>query len=151
MYTTADGVALRKSAGEAFIAMAKSNDAIRKENDALRKQREQDALEKRAQDELAHLPGDLKTRAAMLKAIDGIEDEAQREAAQNALRAQNEAMSKAFETHGHGGQPEPGSPEEELDRLAKAQAEKDGTPFAAAYAKVLVSNVGQELYAKTVN
>ena len=151
VYTTADGVELRKSAGEAFIALAKSNDALRKEAVDLRAQREQTTLEKRAEAELSYLPGDVKVRAAMLKAIDGIEDEAQREAALGALKAQNEAMSKAFQTYGIGGQPEPGSPDDQLDKLAKVYAEKQGVTHEAAYAEVLKSAEGKALYAQAIN
>ena len=150
VYTTDAGVELRKSAGEALLAMAKANDAIAKENAGLRAERQQEALEKRAEAELPHLPGDVKTRAAMLKAIDGIEDAAQREAALGALKAQNEAMARAFETLGHGGQPEPGSPGDSLAKLAKAYAEKQGVTPEAAYAEVLKSAEGKTLYAQTV-
>ena len=94
VYTTMDNIELRKSAGEALIAMAKANDAMRKENTDLRTVRDQERLEKRAEADLPNLPGDVATRAAMLKAIDGIADEAQREAAHNALKAQNEAMAR---------------------------------------------------------
>ena len=88
----------------------------------------------------------------MLKAVDGIEDEAQRKAAHNALKAQNEAMAEAFKTRGHGGgQSEPGSPDEELDNLAKAHAEKKNVSKAVAYDAVLKTEQGQELYAKSVN
>ncbi len=150
VYTTADGVEIHKSAGNAFIALAKSNDDLREEAGALRAEREQEELEKRADRELAHLPGDLTTRATMLKAMDGIEDASLREAAHNTLKAQNEAMAKAFETHGHGGQPEPGSADDELGKLAKAYAEKNGVTVQAAYAKVLTSAEGKALYDKTV-
>ena len=151
-YTTSDGVEIRKSAGVAVITALKSNDELRKENADLRKDREQEALEKRAASELKYLPGDVKTRAAMLKAIDGIEDESQRTAAHNALKAQNAAMAEAFKTRGHsGGQSEPGSPEEELDKLAKAHAEKKNVSEAVAYTEVLKTEQGRELYAKSVN
>ncbi len=151
LYTTADGVELRKSVGAALIAMAKSNDAIRKENEALRQQRDRDALEKRAEEEFSHLPGDVKTRASMLKAVEGIPDEAQREAALNALKAQNDALAKAFETHGVGGQPAQGSADSELNQLAKDLAEKENTSFEKAYAQVLGTEQGKKLYAETVN
>ena len=151
VYTTADGVELRKSAGAALIAMAKSNDAIRKENEALRQQRDRDALEKRAEEEFSHLSGDVKTRASMLKAVEGIPDEAQREAALNALKAQNDALAKAFETHGVGGQPAQGSADSELNQLAKDLAEKENTSFEKAYAQVLGTEQGKKLYAETVN
>ena len=151
-YTTTDGVEIRKSAGVALITALKSNDDMRKENAELRKQRKQETLEKRAETDLKYLPGDIKTRAAMLKAIDGIEDEDQRKAAHNTLKAQNEAMAEAFKTRGHvGGQSEPGSPDEELQGLAKAYAEKNNVSEAVAEAEVLKTAQGQELYAKSVN
>ena len=151
VYTTADGTEFRKSDDPRNIAMAKRLDATEKENATLKAKDEQAALEKRAETELPHLPGEVKTRAAMLKAIDGIEDTAQREAAHNVLRAQNETLAKAFETHGHGGQSEPGSPDDQLDKLAKAHAEKESMSYQAAYADVLTSPEGRALYAKTVN
>ena len=151
VYTTGDGIELRKSAGDALIAMAKKNDTIAKENATLRAEREQAALEKRADAELSHLPGDVKTRAAMLRAIDAIDGDAQREAAHSALKANNAAMSKAFETIGHNGQPESGSPEDTLDKLAKAHAEKHSVSHAAAYAEVLKTDEGNALYAKTLS
>ena len=151
VFTAADGTEFRKSDDPRAIAMAKRLDATEKENAALKARDEQTTLENRAEDELPHLPGDLKTRAAMLKAIDGIEDEAQREAALGALKAQNEAMSKAFQTYGHGGQPEPGSPDDQMDKLAKVYAEKQGVTHEAAYAEVLKSAEGKALYAKAIN
>ena len=151
VYTTMDGVELRKSAGAALLAMAKSNDAIRKENKELRDQSAQDALEKRAEVELEFMPGDLPTRAAMLKAIDGIEDKSQREAAHNSLKAQNQSMSEAFTTHGHGGQPEDGSADDDLDKLSKAYSKEHNVTEAVAYSKVLETPKGKELYSKTVN
>ena len=146
VFTTADGTEFRKSDDPRAIAMAKRLDATEQENAALKARDEQTVLEKRAEAELPHLPGDVKTRAAMLKAIDGIEDEAQREAALGALKAQNEAMSKAFQTYGHGAQPEPGSPADQLDKLAKGYAEKNGGTFEAAYMKVADTPEGQALY-----
>ena len=151
-YTTSDGVEIRKSAGAALITALKSNDDIRKENLELRKQREQETLEKRAETDLKYMPGDVKVRAAMLKAVDGIEDEAQRTAAHNALKAQNTAMAEAFKTQGHvGGQSEPGSPDEELDKLAKAHAKDKNVSEAVAYSEVLKTAQGQDLYNKSVN
>ena len=151
-YTTADGVKIRKSAGVALITALRSNDDMRKENKELRKQREQESLEKRAEVELKYLPGEVKVRAALLKAVDSIEDETQRKAAHNALKAQNEAMAEAFKTRGHSsGQSEPGSPVDELDKLAKAHAKENKVTEAVAYDEVLKTEQGQELYTKSVN
>ena len=151
VYTTVDGVELRKSVGEVVLALAKSNDTIRKENKELRDKNDQDALEKRAKEELEFLPGDLATRAAMLKAIDGISDEPQRKAAHNALKAQNKAMSDAFKVRGHAGEPADGTADGELDSLSKAYAKEHNVTEAVAYAKVLETDKGKSLYGDTVN
>ncbi len=152
-YTTLDGIELRKSAGAAFISMAKSNDDLRKRLDKSEGARVQDGLEKRAEEELAHLPGSTAERAALLKAVDGIEDEGQRTAALAALKAQNAAMGQTFETVGHiAATPVSGSPDAELEILAKAHQEANpGTTIEAAHSAVLQTTKGAELYAKSVN
>ena len=152
VYKTIDGIDLHKSAGEAFIAIAKSNDALRKDNDELREQREQDILVKRAETEFSHIPGDIGVRTTMLKALDGIKDDAQREAAMGALKAQNEAMSKAFDVIGHGGSPVPGSSDDQLEQLAKKyNGENPNLTPEQAFDAVLKTAAGSELYAKSVN
>ena len=78
VYTTMDGVELRKSAGELAITQAKALDTVRKENVTLRGEREQERLEKRADEVLKHLPGTTEERAALLKAAECIEDDTQR-------------------------------------------------------------------------
>jgi hypothetical protein len=152
VHTTVDGIDLRKSAGEALIAMAKSNDNLRKDNESLRKSQEDAVFTKRADEELKHLPGTVDERAAMLKAVEAITDESQRKAALNALHAGSAAIAKSFETIGHGGSPEPGSPTDDLDKLAKAhmQANPDLTS-EQAYEAVLKTEEGGQLYAKSLN
>ncbi len=158
-YKTADGIEIRKSAGEVVIAMARKADENAKESADLRKRlddsesaRANDAFEKRAADELGHLPGDLKARASLLKAAENIEDEDERKAALAALVAGDRAMSKAFDTVGHGGTPEPGSPNDELDQLAKKhQADNPDLTFEQAYDVVLKTADGRALYAKSMN
>lgn len=152
VFTTKDGVELRKSHGAGFIAMAKSNDALREQVEKLTDAKSDAIYEKRAEDELAHIPGDIATRAAMLKAVDGIEDEAMRETALNALKAQSEALSKAFIVAGNGGTPPAGSPEDKLQDLAKVHKEANpGVTIEQAYTAVLKTPEGGELYAKSVN
>ncbi len=152
-YITMDGIELKKSAGAAFIAMAKSNDTLRKRVDKSEAELENASLEKRATKELAHIPGDLKVRVSMLKAIEGIEDDSQREAAMNILKAQNENMGKAFTTMGHGGgNLTPNSVDDEMDNLAKAyNKENPELSEEQAYSKALKTPKGQELYAKSLN
>ncbi|MEE8609006.1 MAG: hypothetical protein V3S55_15485 [Nitrospiraceae bacterium] len=152
VYTTKGGIELRKSAGEVLIALAKSNDELVAANKVLVASSESASYEKRVAEDFAHIPGDTATRVAMLKAIDGIEDKDQREAALNALKAQNEAMSKAFDTLGNTGSPVPGSASDELDKLAKAhQVANPGMSYEIAYDTISQTTKGAELYAKTVN
>ena len=56
IYTTAAGIEIRKSDGEVMAAIAKDADATKKRNGELETEREQERLEKRAEDELPHLP-----------------------------------------------------------------------------------------------
>ncbi len=152
VYTTKDGVELRKSVGPGFIAMAKSNDALRDHVDQLQEDKVTATYEKRAEAELGHLPGDVAVRGAMLKAIDGIEDESQREAALNALKAQDEALAVAFKAAGHDASPAPGSPEDKLDDLAKTYNESNpDLSIEQSMTAVLKTTEGHELYAKSVN
>jgi len=151
VYKTADGIEIRKSAGDAVIAMAKSMDATNKENAELRKANADAALRKSAETEFANLPGDVETRMALIKSVNSIEDETQRELAKSALKAQNAAMAGAFVTKGHGGAPVAGSSEDELEKLAKAHAEANpGMSEAQAYDAVLKTAKGQELYNKAL-
>lgn len=153
VYKTLDGLELRKSVGVAFISMAQSNDDLRKRLDKSEGSRAQDKLEKRADELLAHLPGTTEERAALLGAAEGIKDESMRKAAINSLKAQDKTLSKAFITLGHdGAKPAAGSPDEELDQLAKAyQKEHSDLTFEAAYVKVTETEQGKALYAKSVN
>ncbi len=153
-YTTMDGIELRKSAGPALITMAKSNDALRKRLDASEGARVQDTLEKRAVDELPNMPGSVAERAALLKAVDAIEDEGSRKASMAALKASNDAMGAAFVQSGHTGQPAVihGSPAAELEELSKAhQVANPELTIQQASNEVLKTAKGQELYAKSIN
>lgn len=152
VHTTSEGLEIRKSDGDVVLALAKSNDKLTAVNTKLSGAAENASYEKRAETELKHMPGDVATRAAMLRAVDGIGDEAQRKSAHDSLKAQNEDMGKAFDTVGHGGTPAPGSPDDELDSLAKAyQKDHSDLTYEQAYVAVTKTEAGGELYAKTIN
>lgn len=153
VYKTLDGIELRKSSDPALVAMAKSNDALRKRNDELIEKSANEAFEKRADAELAHLPGTTQERAALLKSVEAIEDEPTRTAALNALKAGSDAMANSFTAAGvANGQVAAGSPDAELDELAKAhQAANPGMTMEQAHAAVLDTPKGAELYAKSLN
>ncbi len=88
----------------------------------------------------------------MLKALDDIEDKDQREAALNALKAQDEALSKAFDTAGHGGGSVVGSADAEIEALAKKyQDDHPDVTIEQATVEVCKTPEGGQLYAKTLN
>ena len=151
VYTNSDGLEVRKSHGPVSLALAKSHDSMRKENAELKRQREDSDLAKRAETELAHLPGDVGVRAALLKAVGSIEDKDQREAALAALKAQNENLSKSFVELGHRRAPAAGSPDDGLDKLAREYATAHKVSYEKAYSAVLNTPEGGELYQKTLN
>ena len=148
VYTTMDGVELRKSAGELAITQAKALDTVRKENITLKAEREQERLEKRADAMLKHLPGTTQDRAALLKAAESIEDDDQRTVAVNALKASDEAMAGAWQTRGVPGERDESSPEGGLVKMAKQYAEEHDITYEQAYVKVMRTPKGRELLKK---
>lgn len=147
VFKSADGTEFRKSDPPAMIAMAKKLDeqaAQLAKSEALAKQA---LYEKRATDEIPHLPGDLAVRAEMLKAIDSIPDAETRKKALETLKAQNSEMAKAFETRGTSRGNSTDSPDSKLEALAKKIATEKSVPYAKAYDLALSSPEGAALYA----
>lgn len=140
----ATGEEFRKSDDPRMVSMAKRMDEDRKENIRLQKAAADEALTKRAE-ELKFVPGDITVRKAMLKAIDGIEDEEVRKKAHESIKGMNRDNSPMFKTVGAGGTPvvkadTVAEAEAELDRLAKERASKEGEDFYTAYDKVSEAN-----------
>lgn len=152
VYTTLDGVAMRKSVGEAMLSMYKSNDDLRKRLDASDAIILQKNLEERVVVELPHMTGTVSDRAALLRAVDSM-PEVNRVGALSALKAQNTAMAKAFEIQGvvadqraldH-------SPSAKLESMAKAMADKNqDLSNEAAFSQILNTAEGQKLYADSM-
>lgn len=153
VYTTDAGLELRKSVGVALIEMWKSHDLQAKENAELKKKLEDQDLRKRAEADLEFMPGTVETRMALLKSADEIKDETERKSAHECLKSQNTAMAEAFKTHGAGNVPAAeGSAQNELDKMASDYHEKNPTITAEqAYTKILDTEAGKKLYAKSVN
>lgn len=152
VYTTLDGIEIRKSAGEPVITALKNADEARRETAIEKAARQNLELEKRVNDELGNVGGELVGKKALLKAVDGIADETQRAAALSVLKSANKVAetSGIFEKRGTGATPsiEKGSPEGQLEELAKARASKDGISFEKAYDAVLTTPEGAQLYAQ---
>lgn len=139
VYKAEDGTEFRKSDDTRLVQMAKDRDADRAELWKQRTAAEQARFEKRATDELGHLKGDVPEKAALLKAIEGIQDEETRGKALEILKAKDAGMAKAMERVGNrGGQNEGTDFEADVETAAKRirEASPDMTP-EQAYSKAL--------------
>ncbi len=164
VYTTKDGIEIRKSDGPGTLALAKAHDAkadeLKEAKGTIAKmeaERTDSTFEKRAAEELPHLPGSLKARAALLKSAESIEDEAERTEAVAALKAQNDRLGPIFKARGVSGTGEviditgggADDPQTKLDELAKKHQEAHpGMTIEAANAAVLETPEGSALYSQ---
>lgn len=151
VYTTDEGIELRKSAGETAIAMAKRLDVMANQLKKSEEEAERITFCKRADEELSNLPGTTEVRAAMLKSVEGIADEAERTAALETLTAANTAMGKLFGKRSSSVAPEVegGDPEAKLNKMAEDHAAKQGISFHKAYAEVIKTEQGKQLFVET--
>lgn len=147
VFTDMDGVEYHKSDDVRMVAMAKRVDLERTARKDLEK-RAEDADLAKAAESLSHLPGESADRIALMKglALLGDEDKA---SALKCLKASEEAMAKGFDTLGTSSAPESGSPEAELDILAKTLRDKNPEMTEAeAMVKALETPEGLALYGK---
>lgn len=165
VYTTKDGVDIRKSDGANTLATAKALDGLKTDletmkadNAKLTEERDKATFEKRAETELAHLPGSVEIRAALLKAAESFEDEDQRKDALAALKAQNSAHSELFVNRGisTGGDIEKtiatgANPQAELDKMAEAyQKDHPDITIEQAHVEVMKTEAGSKLYSEVI-
>jgi uncharacterized protein YoaH (UPF0181 family) len=143
-YITIDGERIEKSTVPA--PMFKMFEKQQKEIERLSKRDELEQLAKRADDELPNLSGTAEQRGLLLKAVDGIEDEAAKEAVVKALKAADGAVKMVFETVGKdSGEADENSDEAKLEKMAKDYAEEHGVSYAVAFSQVTKSGEGLEL------
>lgn len=161
VYTTLDGIDIRKSAGDTTLALAKRLDTQSKELAKANANAEDVSLTKRAGDVLGNVGGELLGKKALLKAVDAITDTATRDAALAVLSSANTigkaAFRKAGSTEGDLSQAAPGEDgyvaseaEAQLDELAKAHAKTHGVTFEKAYTEVIQTTEGAQLYKRFV-
>ena len=154
VYKTRKGTEIRKSAGEALLAIAKDADEQAKLNEELAKKNAENELRKRAGELLPNLPGTVETRMDILRSVDSISDVEKRKAAMESLSAQNAAMAGVTKTVGAAGAAASGdaddAPTAKLDKLAKKHSEDNKVPYAKAYDAVLKTKEGADLYAASV-
>ena len=151
VYTTLAGEEIRKSAGSLLLNLAKRADES-EQNLAIEKAaREREVFAKRAKDELSNLPGEESAQVALLKAIAGIPDEADRKAVGEIITAANSGVSKAFETAGTvtGSEGGASDAESKLEKMAQSHFESNGGSFHKSYRAVLETPEGRELFKQT--
>lgn len=157
VYKSVDGTEYRQSDDNRLVALAKRADESLRALEKAQETAETAALRKRAETELANLPGTVETRALLLKQVDAIEDAAQREEALKALRAQNSALSSAFTVVGSSqvaksdlsGVETQSDAEALLEEQARDLQKTDANlSYADAYVKASENN--PDLYAKAV-
>ena len=155
IYTDNDGNTFRKSDDRRMLAAAKRADSADKRTEKAEQTLTQERLEKRADAELAHLPGTPKFRGALLKAVESIEDEDERAGAMKGLLAGNAAIGKGFDTIGVGGVEdeldiEGSSAESKLNKAAQTMAKEKGLTIEKAYSEVLKTPAGKQLYTESL-
>lgn len=155
IYTDLDGNEFTKADDSRMVAAAKRSDAASKETAKVTGELTQERLEKRAEAELGHLPGTAKSRAAMLHAVESIEDKDDREAAMKGLTAGNAAIGKGFETLGTEGTEdalglEKSGPEGDLEKGIANYAKKHEIDIPEATVKYLETKEGAKLYGETL-
>jgi hypothetical protein len=157
VYKASDGSEYRKNDDPRLIALAKQSDERLASLEKAHKDSAEASLKKRAEEDLANLPGTVETRIALLKQVDAIPDEKARAEALAALKAHNAQMAKSFVVHGTRGTVESESEglasrkdaEAELEKRAKDLQKSDAKlSYVDAYTKVAEQN--PDLYAKAV-
>jgi len=141
------GQVIAKSAvGDGVFAVMKAQAAeIAKANERIEKaerEAELQVLAKRADDELAALPGDRLAKARILKAANAGLSAEDKTAFDAILKAANSSLAKAFATVGKSGtgNVEEGSAEDKLNKKAEEISKRDGVSIQKAYATAVSEN-----------
>lgn len=149
IYKSLDGVEFTAQDDERLVSLAKQADEYKAQLVAAEEASIEKSYNERAGIQLAHLPGELVTKNAVLRAIDGIEDEAVREQALSMLKAQSVAIEEQFVTKGVEGEEAEGDLGG-LEKMAAAYAREHDTTLSKAYSEVLRTPEGRNLYNQTL-
>ena len=151
IYKSDAGIEYRKSVGEQVIALAKQNDENAKALAVEKGIREGEALQKRALETFPNMAGTPAIKAAYLKGIESIADEATRKSALEAAVAGDKALKAAFGKVGNSQHSaEAGSAQAEFDAgLKKYQEDNKVTSVAKATQAFLKTADGKALYQAT--
>jgi hypothetical protein len=146
VYTATNGTVFRKNDDPRLAQFAKQADDASRVAAQQAQETAQLRLEKRADDPtegIPHLCKTVKGRAALLAAVDAIQDETIRKDALEGLRAGELAIAGGFRELGGGGGPELSaaqSGEAQLQKMAEDRAKRENIPVPVAYAKNLDDN-----------
>lgn len=147
VFRSADGTEYRKNDDPRLVKMAREREADRQELVREQSIRKQADLEKRAGEEFAVIGGDVSTKAALLGAVEGIQDQAVRGKVMEALKAHDAGLGAALKrlgtTLGPNVEKKAG---EKLDELASQFATANKVTMSKAYDEVLKTAEGRRLY-----
>ena len=145
IYTDTAGNEYRKSDDQRIVSSAKRADAAEKIAKDEREKREDLDLAKRAEKELDNLPGEEAVKTALLKAVDGIEDEKIREGVTALIKAGNSGLEEAFKKVGATGEAE-NDLNAEYEKLSEEYAKEKEVDLVIAKAEVLTdTDKGRDL------
>lgn len=150
VYTTADGIQIRKSDGVGMLMMAKNFDKQAATLNDLLEKSDASNFESIAKSEYGNLP--LEGTVEMLKMADKMEDAEKKKKMLAAMQAANKAAGRNFETIGGGSRnvakSEATDAEAQLDQMAKDYQETHKVSFSKAYDAIIQTPEGADLYAE---
>lgn len=111
----------------------------------LRKRQEMEDLRKRADEEIPNLKGTPDERGALLKAVDGIADEAVRKSVKEALKAADASVKAVFAEVGKSAADDESSATFKLNKMAEDYAKEHKTSFEVGFSEVTKSGEGRKL------
>lgn len=148
VYKSDDGTEIRKSHGDIALHQARQLDELRKQNLALNASMAYESIQKRAREEFANFPGDLDLHTTVVKALDGIADEAHRKGAFELVKAGNTALAKSSVTLGTNAGSNEGTASADanakLEKMVSEYADQNKVSRSEAY--MAVWNQNPDLY-----
>ncbi len=156
VYKGRDGTVYTKAHDPLLVAAVKTADAALTRAENSDQALDQAKLEKRAEETLPNLPGTAKVKAALLKSVEGIEDEVDRTEALKALAAGESAIAKGYdqlgtsEAAGELGLDDV-TPGGQLETAVQKWATDHKVSVAKAYDEFTQTPAGAALYTKSLN
>lgn len=149
VYKSAAGVEYRQSDDSRLVEMAKNQDLMTAQLQKAEEKAETTLLEKRATNELGHLPGELGVKVQLLKAVEGIDDEEVRKGALAILKSKNDVAAPAFRSRGISKAAPETNASDKLAKMAQDYAKEHTCDLAKAYTQIISTPEGEALYEET--